>query len=244
MGGIVDPIKDNPGGIVTPVQKLYPDNIINAVSNEPGTPALSADSRATDGIAASFTGNVTVSEGTLTVSGTAYVEGTLFLPYAKGLAMMVGGDASLAGTLTVGKDLVLTGADCAEEFDLQGVSEADPGTVMVLDEMGRLEPSRRVYDKKVAGVVSGAGDHRPGMILDRRDTPNKRAALALMGKVFCKVDAQYAPVEVGDLLTTSLTPGHAMKATDAAKAFGSVIGKALRPLVAGQGLIPVLVSLQ
>jgi hypothetical protein len=58
------------------------------------------------------------------------------------------------------------------------------------------------------------------------------------------VDAGASPVEVGDLLTTSETPGHAMKAGDPEKAFGSVIGKALRPLAGGRGLIPVLIALQ
>ena len=65
-----------------------------------------------------------------------------------------------------------------------------------------------------------------------------------MGKVYCKVDADYASIEVGDLLTTSSTPGHAMKADDPFKTFGAVIGKALRPLKAGRGLIPILVALQ
>lgn len=65
-----------------------------------------------------------------------------------------------------------------------------------------------------------------------------------MGKVYCKVDARYAPVEVGDLLTTSPTAGHAMKADDPFKAFGAVIGKALRPLAAGQEMIPILIALQ
>ena len=65
-----------------------------------------------------------------------------------------------------------------------------------------------------------------------------------MGKVFCKVDAQYGAVEVGDLLTTSPTAGHAMKASNSAKAPGAVIGKALRPLIDGQGLIPILIALQ
>jgi len=51
-------------------------------------------------------------------------------------------------------------------------------------------------------------------------------------------------VEVGDMLTTSSTPGHAMKALDSARAFGSVIGKALRPLQKGQGLIPVLIGMK
>jgi hypothetical protein len=65
-----------------------------------------------------------------------------------------------------------------------------------------------------------------------------------MGKVYCKVDAELSPLEVGDLLTTSATPGHAMKATDPLNAFGAVIGKALRPLKTGKGLIPILIALQ
>lgn len=65
-----------------------------------------------------------------------------------------------------------------------------------------------------------------------------------MGKAYCKVDARHSPIEIGDLLTTSPTRGHAMKAVDPLKAFGTVIGKALRPLAEGQNLIPVLVALQ
>jgi hypothetical protein len=54
--------------------------------------------------------------------------------------------------------------------------------------------------------------------------------IALMGKVLCKVDATQAPINVGDLLTTSPTAGHAMKADNPEKAFGTVIGKALSSL--------------
>jgi hypothetical protein len=100
------------------------------------------------------------------------------------------------------------------------------------------------YDKRVAGVVSGAGGYKPAIVLDNHSARGNRSPIALLGKVYCKVDAGPAPVEVGDLLTTSDTPGHAMKAGDPAKAFGSVIGKALRPLSDGQGLIPILVALQ
>jgi hypothetical protein len=35
-----------------------------------------------------------------------------------------------------------------------------------------------------------------------------------------------------------------MKAVDPIKAFGAVIGKALRPLKSGSGMIPILVALQ
>ena len=152
-------------------------------------------------------------------------------------------DASILGNLNVTKDITLAAADCAEDFNV-GVNGVEPGTVMVLDGSGLLCPSEHGYDKRVAGVVSGAGDYRPGMILDRRDSSQPRMPIALVGKVYCKVDAQYGAVAIGDLLTTSPTPGHAMRAVDPLKAFGAVIGKALRPLKSGQDLIPILVALQ
>jgi len=147
------------------------------------------------------------------------------------------------GNVEVTGDVILTGSDCAEDFDITE-AEVEPGTVMAIDQDGTLRSSTRPYDKRVAGVVSGAGQYRPGIILGRQQSRNAMMPVALMGKVYCKVDAGYSPIDVGDLLTTSPTPGHAMKADDHDKAFGAVIGKALRRLEAGQGLIPILVALQ
>lgn len=127
-------------------------------------------------------------------------------------------------------DILLTNADCAEDFDISETELIEPGTVMVLGEDGKLQESQNDYDKRVAGVISGAGDYKPGIVLDKQQSSNIRQPIALLGKVFCKVDAQYGAIEVGDLLTTAPTPGHAMKADDPLKAFGAVIGKALRPL--------------
>jgi hypothetical protein len=141
-------------------------------------------------------------------------------------------------------DIHLLGADCAEEFDVDEPRELVPGTVMAIGNEGKLRRCAEAYDKRVAGVISGAGGYRSGIILDKRPTHDERMPLALSGKVYCKVDARYASIEVGDLLTTSPTLGHAMKAADPLKAFGAVIGKALRPLKSGQQLIPVLVALQ
>ena len=163
--------------------------------------------------------------------------------FGSGLAGNFVGNVQVTGNV-LAHDLILSGGDCAEDFDISGADEVEPGTVMVLDGDGALEPSRRAYDKKVAGVISGAGEYKPGITLDKRASAGRRLPLALVGKVYCRVDAQYSPVEAGDLLTTSPTPGHAMKADDPAKAFGAVIGKALRPLRAGQGLVPILVALQ
>lgn len=148
-------------------------------------------------------------------------------------------------TIQVTGDILLSNADCAEEFEIS-TPEVEPGTVMVLNETGSLAQSYQAYDKKVAGVVSGAGHYKPGIILDRKEkvAGDNRLPIALMGKTYCKVDASYGVIETGDLLTTSLTPGHAMRATDPLKAFGSVIGKALCSLKTGTGLIPILIALQ
>jgi hypothetical protein len=140
-------------------------------------------------------------------------------------------------------DIWISNADCAEEFDLAS-PEAQPGMVMVLVEGGRVVPSTNAYDSKVVGVASGAGTYRPGLILDRRETGLKRIAIALVGKVFCFVDATQAPVRVGDLLTSADRKGYAMRATDQQSAFGAVLGKALAPLESGCRLIPILVALQ
>jgi hypothetical protein len=115
---------------------------------------------------------------------------------------------------------------------------------MVLTENGALQPSQNAYDKKVAGVISGAGEDRPGLTLDRCPSSENRMPIALVGQVYCKADAQYGPIEVGDMLTTSPTTGHAMRAADPLEAFGAVIGKALQSLRSGQGLVRILVALQ
>jgi hypothetical protein len=148
------------------------------------------------------------------------------------------------GNITVTGDIQIPGADCAEHFETSCPEAIEPGMVMVIDDAGALKPCQLPYDRRVAGVISGAGDLRPAIILDKHMDPCTRRPLALIGKVNCQVDASHASIEVGDLLTTSTRTGHAMKADDQHRAFGAVLGKALRPLQTGQGLIPILVALQ
>ena len=143
-------------------------------------------------------------------------------------------------------DIVLQNADFAEDFDVSGAEglEAEPGTVMTLRDDGALEPCSSAYDPRVIGVISGAGGYKPGIVMDKRADRAGRQPVALVGKVYCQVDADRGAVRTGDLLTTSPTPGHAMRAADRDRAFGAVLGKALAPLDAGRGLVPVLVNLQ
>jgi hypothetical protein len=88
-----------------------------------------------------------------------------------------------------------------------------------------------------------------GGAADGESTEGK-APLAIAGIVPVKVTDEGGPIAPGDALTSSSTPGHAMKAAKVRVggiAFfpsGVVIGKALEPLPAGRGVIRALVVLQ
>ena len=142
-------------------------------------------------------------------------------------------------------DIKLSGGDCAEDFDVRDASfeVATPGTVMVIAEDSKVEPCSSPYDTRVVGIVSGAGDTRPGVILGRMEEVEGRRPIALNGRVYCKVDASYGAIGPGDLLTTSATPGHAMRAGTTPEAAGAIVGKAMADLDEGTGVIPVLVTL-
>ena len=136
------------------------------------------------------------------------------------------------------------GLDYAEGFDVTGESGIEPGTVLVIDvdHPGELAMSRVAYDRKVAGIVAGAAGLGSGV---RLGAEGYDYDVALAGRVYCNVDATYGAVEPGDLLTTSATPGYAMKVTDHAAAQGAILGKAMEGLAEGQvGQILVLVTLQ
>ena len=137
------------------------------------------------------------------------------------------------------------GADLAEPFAISGDS-VQPGAVVVIDpdQPGRLKLSTSACDHKVAGIVSGAGGVQPGISMIQTEKLEGGRNVALSGRVFALVDATENPVQPGDLLTTSDTPGHAMKVANPALAQGAILGKAMTPLASGRGLVLVLVSLQ
>jgi len=148
------------------------------------------------------------------------------------------------------KALQITGgADFAEHFDVraEAATEIQPGMVVTIDPAapGQLRLSRRAYDRRVAGIISGAGDVKPGMTMGAAGTlADGGHPVALGGRVYVWVDATRGAIKPGDLLTTSPTPGHAMRAFNPSKAQGAIIGKAMTGLPSGKGLVLVLVTLQ
>ena len=159
----------------------------------------------------------------------------------------IDGSYSNKGRITTNELQITGGSDLSEFFNLSDYNAIEKGMVVSIDENnpGHLKISQTAYDKKVAGIVSGANNIEPGLIMSQKGTiADGEHLIALSGRVYCKTDATKSPVEIGDMLTSSDLPGFAMKATDKEKASGAIIGKAMTSLKSGKGLVLVLVSLQ
>lgn len=152
---------------------------------------------------------------------------------------------------TTTSDLIITGgADLAEQFDIQdhesGLSPT-PGLVVCIDaeHPGELVICGRAYDPTVAGIISGAGGVKPGMVMSQAGSKaGGDYPVSLTGRVYVQADATSGPIQPGDLLTSAETPGYAMKVADPEQAQGAILGKAMGKLDQGKGLVLVLVSLQ
>src|SRR6202034_1844150 len=121
------------------------------------------------------------------------------------------------------------GSDLAEPFKISGTGDETPaGAVVVIDDAnpGHLKLSDRPYDQRVAGVISGANGIHPGIQMHQQGLLEGGQNVALTGRVYVQADTSNGPIEPGDMLTTSATPGCAMKVTDHVRAQGAILGKA------------------
>ncbi len=187
-------------------------------------------------------------QGTSNAAGKSGVWGNSTSPtgYGGAFSNSAGGVALLVSGLAQVRTLQILGSDLAESFPAGG-DELEPGTVLEIvgDAAGTLRESRGAYNPRVAGVVSGANGLPAGVILEGHSYDKQgKVPVAMSGRVWVRCDATREPIRVGDLLTTSSRPGHAMRASDAGRATGAILGKAMTSLEAGTGLVLVLVSLQ
>jgi len=118
------------------------------------------------------------------------------------------------------------------------VSEpVEPGDVVEFDP---LNPgSYRLCSDPCSARVAGVIATEPGMILGE-DTAGRRAVLALIGIVPVKVTDEGGPIAIGDLLVSSLTPGHAKRWSGSGPC--ALVGKALEPMIGDHGVILVLLT--
>jgi len=192
------------------------------------------------------TGAASVSIGTHGADGLPYIQGV----EAEGTNW---GTLSLnpyGGMVRVRMLNITGGSDIAEPYDVSTPpnASAQPGMVVSIDPdaIGKLRLSTSAYDHTVAGVISGANGVNPGMVLTQKESvADGTHPVAMTGRVWCWCDADAGgAIAAGDLLTTSDTAGHAMKSTDALRAGGAVIGKAMSRLERGKGLVLARFNLQ
>jgi hypothetical protein len=152
------------------------------------------------------------------------------------------GDASTESTSSIGRLATVIGgrdlgdedptlaADSLTRFPVSGPVEA--GDLLALDpeRPGVLIRAVTAQDPGVVGIAAEAVV-----------TADQGLRVRLVDTFYAelKVDAGYGEIRPGDLLTSSFTPGHAMRAAEIVP--GTIVGKALEPLETGTGSIRVLV---
>lgn len=161
-----------------------------------------------------------------------------------------GGDLISQGVVTAKSLQLIGGSDLAEPYKIAASADVQPlpGMVVAIDpgQTGQMRVSTQAYDTTVGGIISGAGGVHPGITLRQTGTvADGTLPIACTGRVWCWCDAgDGGAIAPGDLLTTSDSPGHAMRVRDYDRARGAIIGKAMSPLKSGKGLVLVLVTLQ
>ncbi len=150
---------------------------------------------------------------------------------------------------------VSSGADSIEPGDLVAIDPTNPRAVVkstsarstfvlgVYSTKPGVVGSEREWDVEapVGSVEAAEGERIP---LKRADMARlyDEVPIAMIGIVPAKVSVENGPIQPGDLLVTSSTPGHAMRDDDPRN--GTIVGKALEPLANGTGKIRIAVTLQ
>jgi hypothetical protein len=168
------------------------------------------------------------SAGNLTTPGTHYVGAVYTTSITTGASTTNG---SMVGKWDITGTFNATYADLAEFYE--GDQEYAPGTVLVFGGDKEVTTTNVINDTRSAGVVTTD----PAYVMNR-DQKGIAVCIALAGRVPVKVVGR---VKKGDMLTTSATPGYAVKALT--PTLGAVIGKALEDKDYGEaGVIQVAVG--
>jgi hypothetical protein len=150
-----------------------------------------------------------------------------------------------AGSQWMNGTMYTGGADFAEAVEVMDSPHTyEPGDLLVIATNGdrKVELSTEPYSTRVIGVYAT----KPGVLASRHglDDSGKEIPVAMIGIVPAKASAENGPIQRGDLLVSSGTPGYVMRATDRQRFVGAVVGKAMQPLNSGTGVIEIAVTLQ
>jgi hypothetical protein len=179
-----------------------------------------------------FPGKMTSDSAKIT-NGITASTGTIDTINVKTLKANNNGEAIVQGTwsLDTGAKFQATYADLAEYYE--GDQDYEPGTVLVFGGDKEVTTTTVINDTRMAGVVTT----NPAYVMNKEQAGIK-VCIALAGRVPCKVVGR---VKKGDMLTTSATPGYAVKAMT--PTLGAIIGKALEDKDYGEaGVIEIAVG--
>jgi len=166
------------------------------------------------------------------------------------LSVKIDGDVSGDGRVTTDELAIKGGSDFAENFDIiykeNGLTPKPGMLVSILpDASGKLQITNQAYDKKLAGIISGANGIEPGLYMSQEGSiADGEYPVALTGRVYVYANTENGNIKPGDLLTSSTQAGYAMKVNLAENAQGAIIGKAMTSLTEKEGFVLVLVNLQ
>lgn len=197
------------------------DLTLKDTNNNPVT--MLVDALANAWFSGDATRDLQASQSTVTVEGTAATQAAFWVDKHGN----VGGNAFNWGSA----------ADIAEFIATS--QSVEPGDLVEIDpeRPGRYRKTSTAYSTLVSGVIST----KPAITMGQPVREDGGAVLALMGRVPVKASAENGPIQVGDLLVSSSTPGHVMRCTDLEKCAGALIGKALESLGTRTGTIEMLV---
>jgi hypothetical protein len=170
---------------------------------------------------------------------------------------MVASGSKTGYVVDIARNVGLEALQQGDVVVIAGVSQPVIGQIPVID----VRKASASYETGVAGIVDQAYvPERAAVRAASREedytdagfvalsseegvAPGGYLSIVTLGAYrWVKADATYGAIQPGDLIVTSPTAGHAMVASD--PKVGTLLGKALGSLSTGQGLIPLLVTLQ
>ncbi len=187
----------------------------------------------------------------LSVNGSIEAKSKIDINNANGdLKISLDTDVNGDSRITTDELQINGGSDFAERFDINNGHDntlPTPGMLVSIDPLnpGQLHITSEAYDRKVAGIISGANGIKPGVFMGQLESiADGEYPVSLSGRVYVYATDENGPITPGDLLTSSSIPGHAMKVKEGTNSSGSIVGKAMTSLHHGQGFVLTLVSLQ
>ena len=181
--------------------------------------------------ATATTGTITGTWAMASSSTFDTTQGTLYTTSLHAGSQTTSGTINGYWSLNGSSRLQATYADLAEYYE--GDQEYKPGQVLVFGGDKEVTTTNAQNDSRLAGVVTT----NPAYIMNNEQKGIK-VCIALAGRVPCWVVGR---VKKGDMLTTSATPGCAIKAIT--PTLGAIVGKALEDKDYGEaGVIQVAVG--